>query len=151
MIQIKPICVSFDNVFNIFNNIFAAGDKIDRSSEYIPAHLLGNMWAQTWENLYEDTKPFKENTMIDVTAKLNELKYDAYKMFEISNEFYMSLGLPSNKMSYTGESIIVKPTNRTIVCHASAWDFNDGRDFRIKMCTNINQKDLITIHHEMGE
>lgn len=126
------------------------GDKIDPNDVNIPAHLLGNMWAQSWQNLYEETKPFKGGAIIDVTEKLKELKYDAFKMFETSNDFYMSLGLPTNKMSYTGNSIINKPTNRTIQCHASAWDFSDGKDFRIKMCTNINHEDLITIHHEMG-
>lgn len=108
------------------------------------------MWAQSWDNLYEDTKPFKNASAIDITAKLKELKYTPLKMFETSNEFYMSLGLPTNNMSYTGDSIIVKPENRTIQCHASAWDFCDGKDFRIKMCTSVDQENLITIHHEMG-
>lgn len=108
------------------------------------------MWAQSWSNLYEDTKPFNNGTVLDVTANLIAQKYDAFKMFETSNEFYMSLGLPSNKMSYTGDSVIEKPSDRTIQCHASAWDFCDGKDFRIKMCTNINKEDLIVIHHEMG-
>lgn len=77
--------------------------------------------------------------------------YNALKMFEISDEFYMSLGLPSNNMSYTGKSIIVKPADQKIIqCHASAWDFSDGKDFRIKMCTSVNEEDLIVIHHEMG-
>lgn len=71
-------------------------------------------------------------------------------MFEVSDEFYTSLGLPTNNMSFTGQSIIEKPTDRDIQCHASAWDFCDGKDFRIKMCTNINMEDFTTIHHEMG-
>lgn len=127
-----------------------SGDKIDRKDENIPAHLLGNMWAQSWSNLYEDTKPFDNGTTLDVTAQLIAQKYDAFKMFETSNEFYMSLGLPTNNMSYTGDSVIVKPSDRIIQCHASAWDLCDGKDFRIKMCTNINKEDLIVIHHEMG-
>lgn len=82
---------------------------------------------------------------------LRKRNFTARKMFEMSDEFYGSLGLEPNKMSYTGYSIISKPGDRIIQCHASAWDFHDGEDYRIKMCTNINQKDLITIHHEMGE
>lgn len=108
------------------------------------------MWAQSWVNLYNDTKPFSNTSTLDVTSKMKELNWDAMKMFETSDEFFMSLGLPSNKMSYTGDSIIVKPTNRTIQCHASAWDFCDRRDFRIKMCTSVNSEDLVTVHHEMG-
>lgn len=120
------------------------------SDPNIPAHLLGNMWAQAWDNLYDKTKPFKNASLVDVTAKLQELGYDAFKMFELSDEFYLSLGLQENRMAYTGKSIIEKPTDRIIACHASAWDFCDGNDFRVKMCTKINMKDFITIHHEMG-
>lgn len=127
------------------------GDKIDRSNPNIPAHLLGNMWAQDWQNLYDQTRPFKNATNINVTHKLKQLNYNALKMFETSDEFYTSLGLEPNRMSYTGESIIEKPKNRIVQCHASAWDFCDGKDFRIKMCTNINQEDLMVIHHEMGK
>lgn len=106
-------------------------------------------------NLFMDTKPFSNSTVHDITASMKAQHYDALKMFEISDEFYMSLGLPSNRMSYTGKSIIVKPTDqknraRKIQCHASAWDFSDGKDFRIKMCTSVNEEDLIVIHHEMG-
>lgn len=126
------------------------GDKIDRNSSLIPAHLLGNMWGQSWSNLYDDIKPFKNASLVDVTAKLKEKGYNAMKMFETADEFYMSLGLPTNKMSYTGESIIEKPKDRIIQCHASAEDFCDGTDFRIKMCTNVNMEDFIVIHHEMG-
>ncbi|XP_055326230.1 angiotensin-converting enzyme-like, partial [Sitodiplosis mosellana] len=148
-LKVKPL---YDELHNYMRHKLVAiyGDKIDLNDENIPAHLLGNMWAQSWQNLYEETKPFKGGVIIDVTEKMKELKYDAFKMFETSNDFYMSMGLPSNKMSYTGKSVITKPNNRTIQCHASAWDFYDGKDFRIKMCTNINQEDLIVIHHEMG-
>lgn len=108
------------------------------------------MWAQSWQNLHDDTKPFKDVIVIDVTQKMKELNYTPAVMFGTSDEFYQSIGLEPNEMSYTGESIIEKPKDRIIQCHASAWDFCDGEDFRIKMCTNINQEDLIVIHHEMG-
>uniref|UniRef100_A0A1B0D1L8 Angiotensin-converting enzyme n=1 Tax=Phlebotomus papatasi TaxID=29031 RepID=A0A1B0D1L8_PHLPP len=116
----------------------------------IPAHVFGNMWAQSWSNLYEDLKPFKNASLVDVTSKMVELGYDIMRMFEDSDEYYQSLGLGSNRMSYTGESIIEKPEDRIIACHASAWDFCDGEDFRIKMCTKINMVDYNTVHHEMG-
>lgn len=142
------LCLSI--VLDGIEHIAIVGDKVKENAN-IPAHLLGNMWAQSWTNLYEDTKPFKQATVVDVTSKLKQLNYTAKKMFELSDSFYGSLGLESNKMSYTKYSVIEKPSDRTIQCHASAWDFHDGYDYRIKMCTNINQKDLITIHHEMGK
>ncbi|XP_062535785.1 angiotensin-converting enzyme-like [Armigeres subalbatus] len=125
------------------------GDKMDRSNEKIPAHILGNMWAQSWVNLYDRIKPFPEASLVDVTAKMQQLNYSATKMFEMSDEFYQSLGLPSSAMSYGPKAVIEKQPQK-MVCHASAWDFCDGEDFRIKMCTNINMEDFITVHHEMG-
>lgn len=74
-------------------------------------------------------------------------------MFDIANEFFNASGLSDMGMSYKdppGLGMIIKPTDREAVCHASAWDFSDGQDFRIKMCTNINMQDFITIHHELG-
>lgn len=72
------------------------------------------------------------------------------KIFQEADRFYQSLGLESNEMSYTGESIIEKPTDRLIVCHGQAWDFCDGHDFRIKQCTSVNSNNFVTAHHEMG-
>lgn len=71
-------------------------------------------------------------------------------MFQLSDKFYMDLGLEPNDMSYGDKAIIEKPLDRVIVCHASAWDFSDGEDFRIKQCTTVNLKNLETVHHEMG-
>lgn len=125
------------------------GDRMDRGSKMIPAHLLGNMWAQSWVNLYDRIKPFPDASLVDVTAKMKELGYNATVMFEMSDEFYRSLGLPSSAMSYGPKAVIEKPTQK-MVCHASAWDFCDGEDFRVKMCTSVNMEDFITVHHEMG-
>lgn len=83
--------------------------------------LLGNMWGQTWINLYERIKPFENSSNLDVTASLQRNNFTALKIFEESDRFYQSLGLESNNMSYTGNSIIEKPKDRLIVCHASAW------------------------------
>ena len=131
-------------------HLFYSGNKINESDPNIPAHLLGNVWAEKWTNLYDDIKPFKNVSLIDVTAALKKKNYTARDLFEISDEFFTSLGLPSNVVSFTGESIITKPNDRVIDCRPSAWDFGDGKDFRIKMCTNINMNDFITVHYEMA-
>lgn len=108
------------------------------------------MWAQKWDRLYHDTKPFKNASLVDVTHRLKALDYSPKKMFEIANDFYISLGLPSNEVSFNPPAIIERPLDRSIECQASAWDFCDGKDFRIKMCTKTNKDDFETIHHEMG-
>lgn len=96
------------------------GSNMNKDSETIPAHLLGNMWAQSWINLYERVKPFSGGSAIDINDKLKE-KYTVVQMFEESNRFFLDLGLEPNDMSYDEKlgAVIHKPTNRTIACHAS--------------------------------
>lgn len=116
----------------------------------IPAHILGNMWAQTWENIMDVADPFPDKSEIDVTTKMKEKNMTILEMFQVSEEFFTSLGLKPMTPEFWNKSIIEKPDDREIVCHASAWDFCDGKDQRIKMCTKVNMEDLITVHHEMG-
>lgn len=122
------------------------GDKIDVSDGLIPAHVLGNMWAQSWNNLYDKIKPFEGGSSIDITENMKTKNITVEHMFKLSNDFFMDLGLPNNNMSYQEPpAVINKPTDRDITCHASAWDFCDGEDFRIKQCTSINQEDFVTV------
>nr|XP_022901638.1 angiotensin-converting enzyme-like [Onthophagus taurus] len=126
------------------------GDKIDIEDGLIPAHVFGNMWAQSWINLSPLVKPYPNESEVDVTKAMQEAGYDVKKMFEMSNEFYKSLGLLDNSVSYGDDSMIIKPNDKEVLCHASAWDFYDAKTFRIKMCTEVDYEDFITVHHEMG-
>ncbi|ODM92909.1 Angiotensin-converting enzyme [Orchesella cincta] len=119
----------------------------------IPAHLFGNMWAQSWEHLNDLLAPFPDASMFDVSEELGK----RYKpdlegvtgMFETANEFFVSMGLINMSVAFGNKALIVKPKGKEVVCHASAWDFSK-EDFRVKMCTKVNQEDFITIHHELG-
>ncbi|XP_066978847.1 angiotensin-converting enzyme-like [Macrobrachium rosenbergii] len=79
-----------------------------------------------------------------------EQGYTPRRMFELSEEFFVSLNLTRMPPEFWEHSIIEKPSGRELVCHASAWDFCNGKDFRIKQCTDVTMNDLITVHHEMG-
>ncbi|XP_071788169.1 angiotensin-converting enzyme-like isoform X1 [Asterias amurensis] len=116
----------------------------------IPAHLLGNMWSQSWLNILDLVLPYPDAKSIDVTPVLVREGYDAQRMFEVSDEFFASLGLIPMPKEFWEHSMIEKPDDREVVCHASAWDFSNQKDFRIKQCTDITMDDFITIHHEMG-
>ncbi|XP_038076505.1 angiotensin-converting enzyme-like [Patiria miniata] len=116
----------------------------------IPAHILGNMWSQSWLNILDLVLPYKDASSIDVTPVLVREGYDARRMFNVSDEFFGSLGLKKMTPEFWAESMIEKPDDREVVCHASAWDFSNQIDFRIKQCTDITMDDFITIHHEMG-
>ncbi len=118
----------------------------------IPAHLLGNMWAQSWSNIYDIVKPPAdvEGSPIDVTKLLAKAKYDPIKMVKTGEGFFTSLGLAKLPETFWKRSLFTKPQDREVVCHASAWDLDNIDDLRIKMCIKIDEEDFITIHHELG-
>jgi peptidyl-dipeptidase A len=125
------------------------GDKIVPKNGTIPAHLLGNMWAQTWDYLYKELEPFPGQAPIDVSKKI-EATLDDKKMVQMAEAFYTSLGFPALPATFWERSMFQKPKGKDAVCHASAWDVTFNDDLRIKMCINHNQEDLDTIHHELG-
>jgi peptidyl-dipeptidase A len=125
------------------------GDKVVPRNGPIPSHLLGNMWAQSWDYLYPELEPYKGVAPIDVTPVLAR-SYDAKKMVKVGEAFYESLGMDPLPASFWEKSQFTKPPDKNVVCHASAWDVTFNNDLRIKMCINRNQEDLWTIHHELG-
>jgi peptidyl-dipeptidase A len=125
------------------------GDKVVPKNGAIPSHLVGNMWAQSWEYLYPELEPYKGVAQIDVTPVLAK-SYDAKKMVKVGEAFYTSLGMDPLPQSFWDRSQFTKPADKNVVCHASAWDVEYNNDLRIKMCINLNQEDLLTIHHELG-
>jgi len=116
----------------------------------IPAHLLGNMWAQDWSNVYPLVEPYKGAASLDVDAALRKQKYDAMKMAKLGESFFTSIGLKPLPETFWTRSMLVQPRDRDVVCHASAWDLTYSGDVRIKMCIRPTEEDLITIHHELG-
>ncbi|KAK4880643.1 hypothetical protein RN001_008789 [Aquatica leii] len=150
-IEVKPL---YDELhLYVLNKLkLKYGNQFDAVDGLIPAHLLGNMWAQNWMHISDLVLPFLNETTIDVTSALKKQGYTPWQMFQTADKFYQSIGLDPCNMSYnvTAGAMIEKPKNRHVICHASAWDFHNGRDFRIKMCTRVTFEDFITIHHEMG-
>ncbi|XP_011803323.1 PREDICTED: angiotensin-converting enzyme isoform X3 [Colobus angolensis palliatus] len=117
----------------------------------IPAHLLGNMWAQTWSNIYDLVVPFPSAPSMDPTEAMLKQGWTPRRMFKEADDFFTSLGLLPVPPEFWSKSMLEKPTDgREVVCHASAWDFYNGKDFRIKQCTTVNLEDLVVAHHEMG-
>ena len=126
------------------------GDKQVPAAGPIPAHLLGNMWAQEWANLYPELEPYKGVAQLDVTPALKRQKYDPVKMAKLGEAFFTSLGLDPLPGTFWERSMLAKPKGKEVVCHASAWDVQFNNDLRIKMCIEPTHEDLVTIHHELG-
>jgi peptidyl-dipeptidase A len=116
----------------------------------IPAHLLGNMWAQQWANIYPLVAPRGGAGDLDLTARLKANNVDAVGMVRYGEAFFSSLGFEPLPDTFWKRSLFVKPRDREVVCHASAWDVDQVDDLRIKMCIEITAEDFVTVHHELG-
>lgn len=126
------------------------GDDVVPPDGLIPAHLLGNMWAQSWDNIYDLVGPEESDVAYDLTAILAEEGYDAVGMVETGEAFFSSLGFERLPDTFWTRSMFTKPRDRDVVCHASAWNVDEREDLRIKMCIDVNAEDFRTIHHELG-
>jgi peptidyl-dipeptidase A len=145
----------------------------------LPAHLMGNMWQQDWGNLWDMLQPYQGAGNLDITSALQaqyqqdldaelakhpgerstsqmaQLEHDAQlavakQMTERAQDFYSSLGMQKLPESYWTKTQFIKPRDRDVVCHASAWDMNMAGDVRTKMCIKPNEEDFTTIYHELG-
>ena len=130
------------------------GEEVVSKEGVLPAHVLGNMWGQSWANVYDLVyTPDNPNASsgIDLTKILEEKNIDEIEMTKIAENFFISLGFQSLPDTFWERSLFVKPQDRSVVCHASAWNLDaDANDLRIKMCIERNAEDFSTIHHELG-
>jgi len=116
----------------------------------IPAHLLGNMWAQEWENIYPLVAPKNADPGYDLTAILKEHNAQPRDIVRYGEQFFTSLGFAPLPKTFWDRSQFVRPRDRDVVCHASAWDVDSVDDLRVKVCIEGNSEDFYTLHHELG-
>ena len=126
------------------------GDDVVPLDQPIRADLLGNMWAQSWGELYDFIAPADADTGIDLNRLLVDERYDPIKIVKTGEAFFSSLGFDPLPKTFWERSQIVKPEGREVICHASAWDLDSRDDIRIKMCTTVGAEDFRTVHHELG-
>jgi peptidyl-dipeptidase A len=116
----------------------------------IPAHLLGNLWQQDWSNIYDLVSPPGDKPVTSLTDNLKSHKIEPLEMVRIGERFFTSLGFDPLPKTFWERSLFLKPRDREVVCHASAWDIDSESDVRIKMCIDVTEEDFTTIHHELG-
>jgi peptidyl-dipeptidase A len=116
----------------------------------LPAHLLGNIWAQDWSNIYDLVAPANADPGFSLTNILERRKMPPLEMVRTGERFYTSLGFEALPKTFWERSLFVRPKDREVVCHASAWDVDNQSDVRIKMCITPTAEDFTTIHHELG-
>jgi len=126
------------------------GDAVQPRKGPIRADLLGNMWAQQWGNIYDVVQPKTAASSYSLDKLLTDKGYDPVKMVKTGEAFYTSVGISPLPETFWRRSMITRPRDREVVCHASAWDLDDRDDVRIKMCTKVDADDFYTVHHELG-
>lgn len=126
------------------------GDAVQPNYGPIRADLLGNMWGQDWSNIYDIVAPKNVKSSYSLDNLLKAKRFDAKKMMKTGEYFYTSIGLDALPATFWERSMITRPKDREVVCHASAWDVDNADDLRVKMCTEVNGSDFYTVHHELG-
>jgi len=147
--QVRPLYVALHTHVR-YKLIEKYGKDVVGDSKLIPAHLLGNMWGQTWGNIYPLVAPPGAGKGYDLTELLQAKKVDEKEMVHYGERFFTSLGFAPLPGTFWDRSLFVKPADRDVVCHASAWDVDSDQDVRVKMCIEITDEYFSTIHHELG-
>jgi peptidyl-dipeptidase A len=147
--QVRPLYVSL-HAYARWKLAEKYGKDAVREDAPIPAHLLGNMWSQEWNNVYPLLAPLNEGSGPDVGAALRAKNVDAKGMVRYAEGFFTSLGFEPLPATFWERSMFTKPRDREVVCHASAWDLDFKDDLRIKVCIEPTAEDFTTVHHELG-
>ncbi|MGD0793088.1 MAG: M2 family metallopeptidase [Terriglobales bacterium] len=148
--QVRPLYISL-HTFVRWKLAEKYGPNVVSPDGPIPAHLLGDPWAQQWGNIY-DLLGVQEDKGggVNVTELLKRKNLDAKGMVKYGEGFYTSMGFAPLPPTFWARSLFTKPADRDVVCHASAWDVDNFDDLRVKMCIQVRDVDFVTIHHELG-
>jgi peptidyl-dipeptidase A len=147
--QLEPFYVSL-HTYVRKQLIKKYGKAAERPDGMIPAHLLGNMWAQEWGNVYPLVAPANGGQGYNLTELLKDHKVNELGMVHYGENFFKSLGFAPLPETFWERSLFLKPQDRDVICHASAWDIDFKDDLRLKMCIEVKDEDFVTIHHELG-
>jgi peptidyl-dipeptidase A len=147
--QVKPLYLQL-HAYVRSRLLAKYGPGVVDAKGMIPAHLLGNMWAQEWGNIADLVIPPEAPATVDITALLKAHKVDQLGMVRFGEGFFTSMGFDSLPGTFWRRSQFIKPRDRDVVCHASAWDIDNRSDLRIKTCLDPTGEDFVTVHHELG-
>jgi peptidyl-dipeptidase A len=147
--QVKPLYLSL-HTYVRWKLAEKYGPNVVPPDGPIPAHLLGNPWAQEWGNVYDLLGVQEDKGGVNVTELLMKKNLDPKGMVKYGEGFFTSMGFAPLPKTFWERSLFTKPADRDVVCHASAWDLDNMDDLRVKMCIQVRGTDFVTIHHELG-
>ena len=147
--QVKPL---YDSLYTYTRRKLSEkyGPAVVSEDKPIPAHLLGNMWAQSWGNIYPLLTTGSGNRGYDLTQILKSRNTDPKQMVRYGESFFTSVGFDPLPQTFWERSMFAKPQDHEVVCHASAWHIDFEKDVRLKMCVQINEEEFTVVHHELG-
>jgi len=147
--QVRPLYLSL-HAYTRWKLAEKYGKEVVSEDAPIPAHLLGNMWSQEWNNISPLLAPANLESGPDVSAALRAKNMDAKGMVHAAEGFFTSLGFEPLPATFWERSLFTKPRDRDVVCHASAWSIDFKDDLRVKLCIDPTAEDFTTVHHELG-
>ncbi|KOB77418.1 Angiotensin-converting enzyme, partial [Operophtera brumata] len=122
--EIKPFYCLLHDYVRVKLKVYYDEDL--KNEKLIPAHILGNLWAQEWQSIFSKVVPYP-NHMRPV-LKADSIRFK--DLFDAVDNFHISLGFESAKDSYKG----IKETVNTANCLPSSHDMCDGVNYMIKWC-----------------
>ena len=108
----------------------------------IPAHWIGNRWAQSWPGLVDG---------VDMDALVSDKEPEW--IVQQAERFYVSMGFPELPQAFwDGSDLYPVPEGeeRDKNDHASAWHVDLETDVRSLMSVEANWRWFGTTHHELG-
>uniref|UniRef100_A0A0A1XT46 Angiotensin-converting enzyme n=1 Tax=Zeugodacus cucurbitae TaxID=28588 RepID=A0A0A1XT46_ZEUCU len=148
--QIRPLYEGLHSYVRRKLRDYYGPNRINRIAP-IPSHILGNMYAQSWSNILDIVIPYPGRKLVDVTPRMIEQGYTPLLMFQLAEEFFTSINMSAVGPEFYTNSLLEQPLDgRRVFCEPSAWDFCNRHDFRVKTCSEISQKGLLSAHHEMA-
>ncbi|XP_017475074.1 PREDICTED: angiotensin-converting enzyme-like [Rhagoletis zephyria] len=148
--QIRPLYEGLHSYVRRKLRDYYGPNRINRIAP-IPSHILGNMYAQSWSNILDIVIPYPGRKLVDITPRMIEQGYTPLLMFQLAEEFFTSINMSAVGPEFYRNSVLEQPLDgRRVFCEPSAWDFCNRHDFRVKVCSEISQKGLLSAHHEMA-
>lgn len=126
------------------------GSDVIGESGTIPAHLLGDMWAQDWSNIFDLADPFPTSATPEVTTSGDDVISDVTERLQAAEAYFLQVGLRPLPHDFWNTSMLVKPQDRLVNCHAQAFDMYRPGQFRVKMCACASESSLRRFYHELG-
>jgi len=125
------------------------GAVAQRKDGMIPAHLLGNMWAQEWGNIYDLVRR-PQPRPLTTSDKILQQQNHRKTVRAVWGKFLPLARLEALPDTFWQRSLFTRPADPTSSATPAPGIIDSDRDVRLKVCVHGTTDDFITVHHELG-